>query len=507
MPRTTTSWPAAARRASVLLIERGGPALYTSGNRDSVAWNDTVTLYDVPGLVDYMSLDPDLKYCKDVAIAAGCAVGGSTMLNAMMFVKPRAADFESWPEEWHWANGVAEAAEELYEREPGTTLASRDGKRYDDAAFEIVSRFLAANGYSETDALRNPEDKELIYTHPPWAIANGLRDSPARSILPDAQALPNFKLEVDTKVIRAVRSGGRVTGVEVELATGRRETIKLNRGGSLVLAAGSHSTPRILFNSGIGPAEQIQTVRTGSVNVTLPPREQWIDLPVGENLQDHAIASVSFNTTVPLITLPSTAWTDPSQRSVDLFAHSSGLLAQSAQRLTFWTSVDGSDGVRRHVQGTVRADANNTIGIKVYLTHGTTSTGTLAIRPDGSTYMPKRPLLNTPADVEALTSYVDSLLAMARRPGSLLRPVDNSTAAELVAAARSGSHYLGTTRMGVANDGSSVVDPDTRVWGTDNLFVVDGSMHPHVPTGNTATPIMVAANYAAKRILQLHRSA
>ena len=43
---------------------------------------------------------------------------------------------------------------------------------------------------------------------------------------------------------------------------------------------------------------------------------------------------------------------------------------------------------------------------------------------------------------------------------------------------------------------------DTRVWGTKNLFVVDGSMHPEVPTGNTQASIMVAAAHAANKILK-----
>lgn len=205
-----------------------------------------------------------------------------------------------------------------------------------------------------------------------------------------------------------------------------------------------------------------------------------------------------------LAALPSTAWTDPDQTTIDLFAHGSGLLSQSSQRLNFWTSVESaSDGKTRYVQGTVSASANNTLKAKVYLTHGTTSVGTVAITASGSTEMSTKPLLHTEGDVEALTSFVDTLLGYARQPGSILSVPANATAEAIVAAASSGSHYLGTTQMGKECDGKSVVDVDTKVWGTDNIFVVDGSMHPEVPTGNTQAPIMVAAAYAAKRILAL----
>lgn len=159
---------------SVLLLERGTTSFYSTGNTNTLPWNDTVTLYDVPGMADYTGASPDLQYCRDLAIAAGCLLGGSTMLNALMFVKPRAADFAHWPEEWHWKNGIAEAAEEFYARQPGTILASEDGKRYDDAAFDIMSRFLDSNGWSEADALNDVESKELMYTHPPWSVSIGL---------------------------------------------------------------------------------------------------------------------------------------------------------------------------------------------------------------------------------------------------------------------------------------------------------------------------------------------
>ncbi|GKT61863.1 GMC oxidoreductase [Colletotrichum tofieldiae] len=505
----------AASGRSVLLIERGGPSLYMSGNRKTMPWNDTVTIYDVPGMADYTGADPDLQYCRDLVIAAGCMLGGSTMLNALMFVRPRAADFAGWPEEWRWENGVALAAEEFYERLPGTILASENGKRYDDGAYEVMSRFLGANGWSEQDALNDVEAKELMYSHPPWSASHEwflagrwypltipYRSPTAYETAP-YEALPNFTLELHTKVLRAVRDGGLVTGVEIEHDSGAREIINLVKGGSLILAAGSHSTPRVLFNSGIGPVAQIETVASGTTNIKLPPRDQWIDLPVGENLKDHAVATVVFQTKDTLAALPNAAWTNPDEESVELFARGSGLLAQSGQRLNFWTSVNTTDGATRHIQGTVRADDNNTIGVKVYLTHGTTSVGTVGIMADGTTNMTQHPLLHTKGDREALTKMVDTLLGYARQTDSILSVAANATAEAIVAKAGSGSHYLGTTQMGSQNDGKSVVDPDTKVWGTENLFVVDGSMHPEVPTGNTQAPIMVAAAFAAKRILAL----
>lgn len=157
---------------SVLLIERGGTSFYMTGNNKTMPWNNTVTMYDVPGMADFTGASPDLQYCRDLAIAAGCLLGGSTMLNALMYIKPRSADFATWPEEWHWENGVSDAAEEFYKRLPGSILASENGKRYDDGAFEVMSKFLDAHGWSEQDALNDPESKELMYSHPAWSVSD-----------------------------------------------------------------------------------------------------------------------------------------------------------------------------------------------------------------------------------------------------------------------------------------------------------------------------------------------
>ncbi|KAJ3508583.1 hypothetical protein NM208_g15800 [Fusarium decemcellulare] len=70
---------------SVLLVERGGPSC-----RDGQ-----------PGRLD--------EWCRDIGASAGCLLGGSTMLNALMYVKPRAADFEAWPRGWRWDDGVSDA--------------------------------------------------------------------------------------------------------------------------------------------------------------------------------------------------------------------------------------------------------------------------------------------------------------------------------------------------------------------------------------------------------------
>ncbi|KAK7428061.1 hypothetical protein QQZ08_005493 [Neonectria magnoliae] len=489
----------AESNASVLLLERGKASFFSTGGQSIVDWNDTVTQYDVPGLAYALSTAADTTgYCTDTASQAGCILGGSTAINAMMFVKPQSSDFDrKWPTGWKWADGVKEAASRLYERTPGTTTPSKDGEL----------KWLDGYGFSEVDAIDQPEEKRKIYSHPPTMISNGLRAGPVRDYLPLAQALPKFDLKLNAKMLRVVRNGSSISGVEVETGVATRQIIKLNAKGAVILASGALSTPRILFNSGIGPTDQIRTVSNGSTHITLPASADWIDLPVGQNLQDHPIFTVELKTKESLSSLSSTAFTAPNQTNVDMFAQGSGLLAQSGQRLTFWTSVSNTtDGVERFVQGTCNSPSNDTVRIKVYLTHGLSSTGTLGITSSGATKITKEPYLNTSADKEAILSFMRQLIAYASKSDSALTIASNTTAESLIALYVTGSHFVGTARMGTSQDGNSVVDVNTKVWGTENLFVVDASIHPDLPTGNTQAIVMVAAEHAAQKILKRDQS-
>ncbi|KAF4454204.1 hypothetical protein F53441_3204 [Fusarium austroafricanum] len=489
-------------KKSVLLIERGQASLYSSGGRATMDWNDTTTQYDVPSMAYYLTTAKDTSaYCTDTASMAGCILGGSSVINAMMFVRPQPADFDDkWPTGWKWQD-VQSSAEKLYERTPGTTSPTKDGKRVDQGAWDVLSKFFAGNGFTEIDAIKEPSKKKSVFTHPPLMVNNGLRAGPVRDYLPLAQANPNFKLQLKTKVLRVIREGKTVTGIEVQSGPSTRQIINLKKDGAVILAAGALATPRLLVNSGIGPAKQIEAVASGSQGIKMPAKNQWINLPVGENLKDHPIFTVKMKTKQPMSALSATDFTKPSQTNVDLFAQGDGLLAQSGQRFIFWDTVKGSDGIERYVQGTCAAAGDNTVKVKVYLTHGATSSGSLTVTSSGATKLNGDPYLKTAGDKEAVKSFMNKLIQFASKPNSTLSIASNATAESLMSEYVSGSHFVGSAIMGTENDGSSVVDTDTKVWGTENLFVVDGSIHPDLPTGNTQAIIMVAAEHAVAKIL------
>ena len=310
--------------ASVLLLERGGASLASTGNTNTLPWNSSVTMYDVPGSDYYLSTVGTPAYCTDTADQAGCLLGGGTMVNAMMFVKPQERDFDDkWPTGWRWSD-VSAAASRLYERNPGQTYGLVDKKRYNNEAWNVLSTFLGSNGFSQTDAIENPNDKVNVYSYPPWNTENGLCSDPVRTYLPLAEAQSSFELILNTQVIRAVRNGSATSGVETDDSTGARVIYNVNTNGKVILAAGALSTPRILFNSGIGPITQLQTVANGTTGVTLPSQSDWIDLPVGSQIKDHVIFTLKFNTSAPMYALATTQFTSPNATTADMFALGTG---------------------------------------------------------------------------------------------------------------------------------------------------------------------------------------
>lgn len=146
---------------SVLLLERGYAPTAAQGSNATLPWNNTVTPADVPGFAYYRDLN---SFCPDTASGAGCVLGGGGSVNALVFVPPRSGDFGAagWPAGWTWEDGVAESAARVYARNPGKTLPSADGERYNQQVFEVFSGFLASNGWRHVDAIAQPDDKHDV---------------------------------------------------------------------------------------------------------------------------------------------------------------------------------------------------------------------------------------------------------------------------------------------------------------------------------------------------------
>ncbi|PYH89493.1 cellobiose dehydrogenase, partial [Aspergillus ellipticus CBS 707.79] len=494
-------------KKSVLLIERGAASTVQTGATDALTWNSSMTGYDVPALgsvLESVGLE-DEYLCDDTAGMAGCVLGGGTIINAMSFIYPQERDFDDkWPTGWKWTD-VKAAAQRFYSRNPGSTLPSADGKRYDQGMYTVLSSFFDTLGWKHVDSQKQPNEKHMVYSYPSWDVDNGIRAGPVRSYLPLVEDDDNFTLKLNSNVLRLVRRGGRVTGVEVETSSGY-EIINLRAGGRVVLAAGSLSTPRILINSGIGPSAQIETVKSGTTGITLPNEAEWISLPVGENLRDHPMFTITVDTNSNFTHFNTSSVLPGSDAyAVKLFDQGSGVMTQGGHRLQFWTSNVGSDGNTRFYQGSCSTTTDGVITMKLYLTHGATSSGVLGITSGGATQVTTDPWLQTAADKAAVTEFIEGLLADFKNSTGGFSVSGGSSASDIIAAKTSGDHYVGTAKMGTddgrVSNGTSVVDLNAKVYGTENLYVVDASIHPDLPTGNTQVIVQIAAEAAIAKII------
>ncbi|EFX04917.1 glucose-methanol-choline oxidoreductase [Grosmannia clavigera kw1407] len=504
----------------VLLLERGHGSTSGTGSSFSLEWNNSLTPIDVPGLSGGLSSQTGLwsdYLCNDTSgLYAACVLGGGVSVNYMVFVHPPARDFDDkWPTGWKWSD-VEPAANRLYARNPGSSAPSADGQRYDQGLYTTLSSFFAKLGWSAVDMISQPDAKHEVYSHPSWNIKNAMRAGPVRTYLPLAQARANFSLRLRAKVNRLVRdssTGSRVTGVLVEnVDTGALETVRLASNGAVVLAAGALHTPQLLFNSGIGPAAQIDIANTSGAAV--PPKSQWIDLPVGKSLKDHPIFYITVNTSSGVnssaydLVDATDVFSGTDVTNIDLYeSKAQGVLTQGRHRLVFFSSNVGSDGVTRYYQGSCAASGPDTVTMTTYLTHGATSTGVLEMNTDGSVHFSTPPYLQTAADRAAATSFVEGLLSSLGDASTGFSLVtDNVTS--IIENYGTGIHYAGTAKIGTddgRNGGSAVVDTNTKVYGTDNLYIVDGSIHPDLASGNNQATIMVVAEAAVAKILACHR--
>ena len=459
---------------NVLLLEQGtGPTVATGAN-NTLPWNHTLTSIDLPGLSADVGALPvwDEYMCTDTVGYAACVLGGGVTVNYMVFVHPPEHDFDdnnNWPEGWKWKD-LKPAAERLYARNPGTTLPSSDGKLYDQGLYNVLSKFLKNVGWKSVDMITQPNEKHKVYSHTAWNIKDQLRAGPVRTYLPLAQQSDKFTLSLNTKVIRVIRSGGQMTGVELQTASGKTEIVHLAPNGRVVLAAGALATPRLLFNSGIGPKRQIETVKKSGINV--PAEHEWINLPVGVGLKDHPIFTIMAQTPGHFGIPDYEAILNGSDsKDISLYAKSDGLLTQGKHRMTFFSSNE-INGTTRYYQGSCAPNAGSVLDISTYMTHGLTSTGILGIDENQKTVFEKSPYLQTAGDRLAARSFIQSLVNDFNAPdsGFELETYLNTTA--IISSLSPGMHYTSTAKMGVDDGlkgGSSVVDVNTKVYGTENL--------------------------------------
>ncbi|KAF7586668.1 hypothetical protein BBP40_008517 [Aspergillus hancockii] len=514
---------------SVLLIEKGPPSSGRWGGTMKPEWldNTNLTRFDVPGLCNQIWVDSNGIACSDTDQMAGCVLGGGTAVNAGLWWRPNPVDWDyNFPSGWR-SSDMKAAADRVFARIPGTVTPSTDGKLYLKQGENVLMKGLKAAGWQSVTLNEVPDQKKKTFGHAPFMFSQGERGGPMGTYLVSASERKNFARWSNTTVKRVVREAGRITGVEVEatLDGGYAGTVNVTAGtGRVILSAGTFGSAKVLLRSGIGPKDQLAVVKNSTADgETMIAESQWIELPVGHNLVDHVNTDLVMTHPDVVNYDFKAAYKTPIESDASSYLeHRTGILAQAAPNIgpIIFDEVTGSDGIKRQIQWTARVEGGHdtpdghAMVISQYLGRGSTSRGRMTITANLDTVVSTLPFLRDEGDVDAVIKGIVNLQRAFKNGTGLTwtYPPRNTTVTNFVknmpitANTRRANHWMGTCKLGTDDGrtgGTAVVDLNTKVYGTDNLFVVDASIFPGMITTNPSAYIVTVAEHAAKRILAL----
>jgi len=441
---------------------------------------------------------------RRIYLPRGKTLGGSSAMNAMIYIRGNAADFDGWADEgapgWSYREMLPsfirsecnERGDPRYHGHSGP-LAVQDSR----SMHPLVDHLLEAgakSGYRSNDDFNGASQMGIGRFQ--LTQRNGVRCSSASAYLHPARERANLEVFTDNLVLRLLLQGDRAVGVSIH-RDGQEKTLFSTR--EIILAAGAYGSPQILMLSGIGPAEEL--ARFGIPTTA--------DLPVGANLQDHPLLAMSY------FTDEKSLFGAGSPEDVALYQEGRGPLTSNVAEGGVFLSTRGDENVpdcQFEMAPAMYFDEGLSAPIDHALTMVTTilkptSRGKVALRSARPDAKPRiyHNYLATEKDRATMVASVRLAMGLFAQPNlSKVRRAPFSVPAsgaesDIMAfiEQRTGTNYHPTSTCAIG----SVVDPDLRVFNTEGLRVADASVMPSIVRGNTNAAVIAIAEKAADILL------
>ena len=454
----------------------------------------------------------------------GKVLGGSSAINAMVYMRGLPSDFEAWRDAgnpgWGWQDVLP------YFRRAENFAGSADPRRGTGGPLHVSNVAAACHPLSEMflracQEIGVPRSPDLNggtpegVAHYQITTQGGRRMSAARAYLHPARGRTNLRVETGAHATRILMENGRAVGVEY-----RREgrLVTAHAAAEVILAAGSIGSPQLLQVSGIGPRALLE--RLGIAVLCDAPA-------VGRNLQDHLCIDHLHRARVPTLNDAFGSWPGKLRAGLTYLLSHGGPLAISVNQaggyarsradvaapdlqlyfspLSYTRAAPGTRALMRpdpfsgfllsaqpcrpQSRGFLEiasADARDAPRIVP---------NSLAVEADRRTMLDASRFLRKLAAAPALGAVIAEEL----KPGPAIQS-DEDLLADIRARASSVFHPVGTCRMG-ADPAACVVDATLRVHGVDGLRVIDAAIFPVLTSANTNAPAIMVGEKGADLVL------
>ncbi|MSP83239.1 MAG: choline dehydrogenase [Alphaproteobacteria bacterium] len=487
---------------------------------------------DMPSALAYAINDPSLNWAyqtepephlggRRIGQPRGKAMGGSSAINGMMYVRGHAHDYDRWAQKgyrgWTYADVLP------YFRRSECFDRGSDDYHGSDGPLNVTSAgmtnplsraFVEAGrqaGYALTDDVNGRQQEG--FGRADRTTHRGRRWTTARAYLDSDRGRPNLTIVASALTEKVVVEGRRAVGVVYYTANGST-MVRANR--EVIVSGGVINSPQILWLSGIGPADALKALGLKVV----------ADLPgVGANLHDHPDLALKQACTQPVSLHKDVQPLRKLMVGLRWFLFHNGLGATNhyeAQafirsragiehpdlQLAFLPMAVGGDTIQSAVS----------IGQHAWMTEAVhlrpTSRGRLWLTSADPRDKPRFVInyLQTADDVATMVQCVKLIRELHAQNsfdpyrGAEIAPgpgvkTDPEIEAWLRATVGTSYHPVGTCKMGLESEGMAVVDPECQVYGIEALRVADASIMPDVVSGNTNAPSIMIGEKASDMIL------